>query len=164
LYESFLREQLVQGMALAAQSDLLDLHPLAGLPPRFVAEYRCKGLVRPANGDVRESEFFVVGIMLPGDYLRRAAAGEVLTWLEPLDIFHPNVLPPLICPGSLTPGMALVDLLYQCFEIICYQKATMNELNALNLEACQWARGHRSLFPIDRRPLKWKRPARKGPP
>jgi hypothetical protein len=54
--------------------------------------------------------------------------------------------------------MSLVDLLFQCFEVITYQKVTMREDDALNHAACAWAREHQQRFPIDRRPLKWRRP------
>jgi hypothetical protein len=63
---------------------------------------------------------------------------------------------PLICVGRLKPGTWLVDLLYQCYEIITYQKVTMREDDALNPLACVWSREHQQRFPIDRRPLKWR--------
>jgi hypothetical protein len=158
-YDSFVHEQHRQGLALAAESDLLKLHPLEGLPPRFIAEFSCKGLVCRPGGPVMEANHFAVGIMLPSDYLRQINPFEVLTWLDPPDIFHPNIMPPRLCPGSIHAGTSLVDLLYQCYEIITYQNVYMNERNALNWDACQWARKQQSCFPVDPRPLKWKRPA-----
>ena len=53
--------------------------------------------------------------------------------------------------------MGLVEILYQIFEIITYGKVTMNEADALNKDACRWARRHTQLFPIDKRPLKRQR-------
>jgi hypothetical protein len=50
--------------------------------------------------------------------------------------------------------MPLVDLLYQVYEILTYQKLTPREDDALNKEACHWARANQKRFPIDRRPLK----------
>jgi hypothetical protein len=157
--EAFLREQYEQVLALAGESDLLDIHPLEGLPPRFIAEFSCRGLVSPQGGPVREASHFVVGIMLPSDYLRQVNPFEVLTWLEPAEIFHPNIMPPRLCPGRIHAGTSLVDIVYQCYEIITYQNVYMNEGNALNWDACQWARKNQSRFPVDPRPLKWKRPA-----
>jgi hypothetical protein len=157
-FESFLRHETEEASALAAESDLLDLQPLPGSPPgRFVVEYRCTGLVRADDESIRKADRFAVGIWLPSDYLRRAAVPEVLTWLGPLEVWHPNIQPPLICLGHLAPGTPLVDLLYRCYEVICYQRCTMREDNALNWQACRWARGHQSRFPIDRRPLKWRK-------
>ena len=66
---------------------------------------------------------------------------------------------PFICPGRIVPGMSLVDLLYQVYEILTYQKLTTHD--ALNREAAAWARANQGRFPTDRRPLK-RRPARAG--
>jgi len=157
IYESFLARQYEEGMALAAASDLVDLRPVDGPPPsRYLARFRCKGLVRGADGRVQEADRFEVGIWFPSDYLRRADPWEVLTWLGPRRVFHPNISDwaPLICVGRLQPGTPLVDLVYQCFEIVTWQKMTMREDDALNAAACAWAREHRDRFPVDRRPLK----------
>jgi hypothetical protein len=112
--------------------------------------------VRATDGAVRESDRFEVGITFPPDYLRRIDPFEIVTWLGPRNVFHPNISDrgPFICVGRLAPGMPLVDLLYQVFEIITYQKVTMREDDALNADACAWARRHRDRLPIDRRPLK----------
>jgi hypothetical protein len=161
VYEAFLTRQHAEGMALARESDLLELEPLGGPPPcRYLARFRCTGLVRPPSGRVREADRFEVGIWFPSDYLRRAEPWQVLTWLGPRGVFHPNISAslPAICVGRLKPGTWLVDLLYQCFEIITYQKVTMREDDALNPAACAWAREHQQLFPVDRRPLKWRAP------
>jgi hypothetical protein len=71
-------------------------------------------------------------------------------------VFHPNISDklPFICVGKLAPNTPLVDILYQCFEIITYNKVTMREDDALNMQACVWARENQHRFPIDRRPLK----------
>ncbi len=150
---TFLEEQHRAGMDLAARSDLFDLVPL-GEPPhqRYLAYFHCKGLVRRA-GRILEAERFDVGIRFPDDYLKRVDMGEVLTLLMPLDMFHPNVRAVFICPGALSPGTSLVDLIYACFEIFTYTKVTMNEYDALNREACVWARENLHRFPLDRRPL-----------
>ena len=54
----------------------------------------------------------------------------------------------------MQPGTPLVDLIYQLYEIITYHNVEMRENNALNLEACSWARSNLDRFPIDRRPLR----------
>jgi hypothetical protein len=144
-------------MALAAGSDLLELYPMGGDPPdRYIAMFKCKGLVRVEKGEVVEADHFEVGIWFPSDYLRRAEPFQVLTWLGPWDVFHPNISSkaPFICVGRLKPNTPLTDILYQCFEIITYNKVTMREDDALNFDACVWARENQDKFPIDRRPLK----------
>jgi len=155
--EGFLARQFEEGMALAGASDLLELAAVDGAPPnRYLARFRCKGLVRSQAGKVEEADRFEVGIWFPSDYLRRAEPWQVLTWLGPRRVFHPNISDrlPAICVGRLVPGTPLVDLLYQCFEIITFRKVTMREDDALNPEACAWARDHRQRFPVDGRPLK----------
>jgi hypothetical protein len=157
ILEGFLRRQLEEGMALAAASDLVDLTPAdKGLPRRYVVEYRCKGLVRKSNGDdeIVEADRFAVGIRFPSEYLRHAEPAEVLTWLGPRNVWHPNIMAPVICVGRLTPGTPLVDIVYQVFDIITLNKVTVREDDALNPSACQWARHNMHRFPIDRRPLK----------
>jgi hypothetical protein len=155
--EGFLARQREAGSALAQESDLLDLVPLDGPPTqRYRAKFSCRGLIRSPDGEIREADHFEVGIWFPADYLRRVEPLEVLTWLGPRQIHHPNISDrvPLICVGRFGPGTALVDLLYMCFEVITYQKVTMREDDALNHDACVWARQHQHLFPVDRRPLK----------
>ena len=95
--EGFLRQQLAAGMELASHSDLVELHP-QGLD-RYVAVFRCKGLVRTDAGEIEEASEFHVGIWFPSDpsYCRHADAFNVLTWLHPQNIFHPNIRPPFIC-------------------------------------------------------------------
>ena len=160
VYQAFLARQYEDGTALAAASDLVELLPFTGGPPdRYVARFGCAGLVRQGER-IMEARHFEIGIWFPSDYLRRAEPWQVLTWLGPRDVFHPNISPrlPFICVGKLSPGTSLVDLLYQCFEIVTWQKVTMREDDALNPGACGWARENLARLPVDRRPLKWRRP------
>jgi ubiquitin-protein ligase len=159
IFESFLQRQYEEGMALAEGSDLLELFPAImeeGVAPQdYLARFRCKGLVR-AEGEVFEWDCFEVLIYFPSDYLRAPNAFQVLTWSYPAQVFHPNISDksPFICVGRLAPGTTLVDILFQCWEIITYNKVTMREDDALNPEACIWARRNQHRFPVDRRPLK----------
>jgi len=155
--DAFLAQQYEEGMELAAASDLLRLAPLDGTPPeRYLAEFSCTGLVRAPGGPVEEASLFLIGFWFPADYLRRAEPWQVVSWLGPWHVFHPNIsnTAPAICVGRVVPGTPLVDLLYQCFEIITYRKVTMREDDALNREACSWARDHQHRFPVDARALK----------
>lgn len=157
VYEAFLTSQHEEGMALAGSSDVLDLHPLEQKPSSvWVARFSCKGIVRLEDGRFEEAECFEVGIRFPRDYLKRAEPMEVLTYLGPRNVWHPNISDrlPLICVGHLVPGTPLVDLLYQCFEIITYHKVTPREDDCLNPAACAWARDNVDRFPLDARPLK----------
>jgi hypothetical protein len=139
-------------MQLAAESDLLEVTALD--LQHYVATFRCRGLVRDARGEVREHDRFSVGIFLSENYLRMANPAEILTWLEPSEIWHPNVRPPFVCLGKTTPGTPLVELLHRCFELITFENVGMREDDALNQPACAWARRNRERFPVDRRPIK----------
>lgn len=164
IYESFLERQFHEGLVLSDASDLLELAPLGKAPPaKYLARFRCTGLVKGPSG-IEEADCFDVGIRFPPDYLRRAEPAEVLTWLGPRSIFHPNISDrvPLICVGRFGPGTSLVDLLYQIYEVISYQNVKMREDDAMNHEACAWARRHRGRLPVDRRPLK-RRVLTRGP-
>jgi len=158
----FLERQLEEGMALAAQSDLLDLTPLGPHPaPAYVARFECRGLVR-RGGQVLEHDEFHVGLHFDEAYLRRFDTARVLTWLAPAEPFHPNIARPYVCVGRMPAGTPLVDLLYQVFEIITYHNVEMREPNALDHEACVWARRNQHRFPLDRRPLKRRTRATAG--
>lgn len=160
ILEAFLRKQHEQGLALAAESDLLDLIPVD--VNRFVAQFYCKGLRKLDTGEVVEGNEFHVGIWFPDDYLRRASTFQVLTWLGPMDVLHPNIrplpihepipLPSAVCAGRIAAGTTLVDILFQLFDMLTYQNYATHD--GLNEEACQWARNNLDRFPIDRRPLK----------
>ncbi len=158
ILDSFLARSHDEAMALAASSDLLDLEVLGGTPPRrFIAHFRCTGLIYRDNA-VQKTDAFAVGYNFPLDYLRSPPNPlHMITWLGPHDVHHPNVRAPFICLGKLARGTRLVDLLYQTFDLITYQSVTMVEHDALNAAACVWARQHVNELPIDPRPLKWRR-------
>ncbi|MFW6164333.1 MAG: ubiquitin-conjugating enzyme E2 variant [Planctomycetota bacterium] len=148
---------MTEGTALAESSDLLELRHEAGeAPRRYVGRFTCKGLVT-VGGAVEEAGRFEVGIWFPDEYLRSVEPTQIVTWLSPPNILHPNIRPPLICLGHLWPGSPLVDILYQTFEVITCKKVTMDERDALNPSACVWARQHQDRFPVDPRPLKRRR-------
>ncbi len=159
---AFLERQYETGMALTASSDLVKIAPIGAAPvQQYLLRFSCNGLVK--NGTrVVEGNRFDVGIWFPCDYLRRADMAEVVTLVWPPNLFHPNVRYPFICVGRVGPGTTLVDLAYQLFEIITYHKVTMTERDALNWDACTWARQHRDRFPIDARPLRRVRPLPPG--
>jgi hypothetical protein len=156
ILDAFLARQQEEGLALAAESDLLELLPIGKPANRYIARFRCTGLVEQKPGEIVEANCFEIGIWFSASYLRTADPFLVLTWLGPRNVWHPNIsaAAPVVCVGRLAPGTPLVNILYQLFEIITFNKVTMREDDALNRAACQWARQHQNRFPIDRRPLK----------
>ena len=153
---AFLARQEEEGLRFAAESDLLTLVPMGAPADRYLVEFRCRGLVECEPGTIVEATCFRVGIWFPSTYLRVADPFRVLTWLGPHNVWHPNISAsvPLVCVGRLAAGTGLVDILYQLFEIITWNKVTMREDDALNAAACQWARRHPDRYPVDQRPLK----------
>jgi hypothetical protein len=155
ILKDFLETQRTEGLRLADESDLLELTPIDD--QSYVATFSCKSLVRDADGEVHEHDRFGVAIRFPENYLRHVNPGEILTWLGPKEIWHPNIgVPgaPFICLGTIVPGTPLVDLLHRCFEVITFENVVMREDDALNRPACAWARRNRDRFPIDTRPIK----------
>lgn len=155
IFEEFLERQQQEGLALAAQSDILELTPMNGRPSdRYLAEFHCRGLVQDDTGAVTEFNRFAVGIWFPGDYLRRLDMSLILTYLGPAPRpWHPNIRPPFICT-HITPGTPLVDILYNCYELFTWRLKNTGD-DGLNHAASQWARHQDpSWFPIDRRPLR----------
>ena len=151
----FLERQAEEARALAERSDILQLECLP-TGQHFVAHFACRGLVKEPGSEPRIVDAFHVGIYFGSDYLRHSAPFETLTLFAPDNTFHPNVAcgAPFICVGRIAPGMPLVDLLYRVYEILSYQRLTPREDDALNKEACRWARANQHRFPIDPRPLK----------
>jgi hypothetical protein len=156
---AFLGRQFEDGMALAGESDLLDLIPGGSSPvQRYVARFSCRTLRRGTDGSVVESAGAAVGIYFPDDYLRRTDPYQVLAWLGPGDAWHPNVSTAagVVCLGRLGPGTRLVEILYQLYEVITYQRYATHD--ALNHDAAAWARQNQHRFPVDARPLKRRLP------
>jgi hypothetical protein len=153
---AFLRRQWDEAQAFNCDASLAAIEPLGTPATRFLVGFSCRGLVRSTEGLIEEADEFAVGVSFPPDYLRRADPFRVLTWLGPRNVWHPNISTkaPVICVGRLAPGTGLIDLVYQCWEIITWNKVTMREDDALNMKACQWARANLARLPIDTRPLK----------
>ena len=152
IFESWLQDQFREGMTFARQSPVLDLAPAAGAPPyRYLSRFKCAGLASIDNRITTVHEH-LVGIQFPDDYLRVSCdPGRVLTWLGPENAFHPNILPPFCCVGHIPPGMSLMSLLHQLFQMISWQRFTPVERDALNREACRWGRRHLDRLPVDPR-------------
>jgi hypothetical protein len=153
IFSSFLEEQEADALAMARESDLLEVEPVGTRPyQHYLLRFRCKGLVHE-GGRIVEAERFEVGVYFPADYHDRVNPAEVLTLLGPVNVFHPNVRFPFICPGNIWRGMPIYDLALQVHEILTWNKYNMNEFDALSPAVCKWARQHVDRFPIDDRPL-----------
>jgi hypothetical protein len=160
IYRDFLQLQHDQGLSFAANSDLVDLEPYPdpraqydGVPSAYIAKFYGKGIVCRDERTFDEATEFHIGIAFRPDHLRRVNPFELVTWLWPHNIWHPNIRPPLICLGhSIPPGYEMVPLLHQIYEIISYQNRATHSY--LNEAAAEWARNNEQRLPVDRRPLK----------
>ncbi len=151
---SFLARQHEDLTELAAHSDVVEILQHGPVPPDYyILRFHCRGLIKTPEG-IAEADAFDVGLRFPEDYLRRVSVPEVITWLWPPSIFHPNIRFPFICVGRMRPGTAITDLAYQIYETITYHRVVMREDDALNHEACAWARQHQERFPLETRPLR----------
>jgi hypothetical protein len=74
-----------------------------------------------------------VVIRIGPDYLR---FGEPLNTVQVqnVDALHPNLKWPVLCVGSLRPGMPLPILLRHIYEILTYQNVSTSD--GLDMEAC----------------------------
>ena len=81
---------------------------------------------------------------------------SIVSLLSPGNLYHPNVAPPFICIGRIVPCTSLCELIYQVYEVLTFAKVTPLENDALNRDACQWARRSMQRFPLDARPLRRK--------
>ena len=154
---SWLKQQAREGRDLAEQSDLFDLmtHAGDGPPTKFVLEFHCRTLVQdPRTLGVSECTRVGVGIWFHPEYQRSARPFDTVTLLGPSHLFHPNIRFPGLCIGRMAPGTPLVDLVYQIFEMLTFNKVTAND--PLNPAATEWWLRHQDRFPLDARPLKWR--------
>ena len=154
---AFLERQRDEGVALATASDRLDLTPLGPGPcQRYLADFHCTGLVRADDGDVVPADRFLFGIVSAPVPARSRPVPRLR-----LDRAAPRLSSQRVSALRLrrasAPGTPLVDLLYRCFEIITWNRVTMREDDALDRDACAWARRNQHRFPLDRRPLKRQR-------
>ena len=156
IYNSWLDKQHDEVMALAAASDRLMVVPHPETPPRaYVVRFDCLTLVR-AGGDVTLWDGGCdVLFRFPTDYLRVVTRPEWIVALRsPAHLYHPNAVAPFLCIGHITPGTSLVRLIHQVHDLLTFAKYTPREDDALNREACAWARANGQRFPVDVRPLR----------
>jgi hypothetical protein len=159
---AFLSRQHEEGMALAAESDILALDAIGPHPPqRYVATFACTTLCRTVEGAIVEAQRSRVGIFFASDYLRRSDPYRLLHWLEPSGVFHPNIGAevPVICLGHLSCGAGLVEIVYQLHDIITFNRYSTGDV--MNPVAAAWVRQHADCLPVDRRPLKRWTPSRR---
>jgi hypothetical protein len=110
------------------------------------------GLGRGTDGKPVRAERHTVMLRFFPDYLRRADRYEMLTLLEPMPPFHPNLRDRHICL-EIYPGESLVEICEALHSLFSWRLKQLSESDALDPEACAWGRAHLQQLPIDPRPL-----------
>ena len=164
IFNRFLDESWRNAKALSDESDILELVPF-GEPPYavVVAQFRAKCYVKTPRG-VSVHEGFSVGFRFPENYLSLALPWEVMQFISPPNIVHPNVRPIAICLGTgLRPGTELRELLFRTYELVTFQKRSQ-PADPLNPDAAAWVRRNWPVQPADDRPLKRRKTEERAAP
>ena len=150
VFHSFLEAQDHEALDLDQRSDMVDIEPIGPRPASmYRVTFHCEGLVKTADG-IRRTNRHEVGIRFGPNHLRCAPnVAYLLTWISPVEAYHTNIAAPFICVGPVPPGMTLVNLIYQTHQIISWQRFSPHD--ALNGDACSWARANIDALPIDPR-------------
>ena len=149
IFDDFLDATHHAAQALAAESDVLELHRLP-IPGEgvFIAEFATSYLAHRGEGRIEvASGPLGVLIHLGPRYLQMVSPLEVVQVRE-TDFFHSNFRFPVLCVGELRPGMPLPQLLRHIWEIVSYQNFATDD--GLNPVACQRLRDEPEL--LDRLP------------
>ncbi len=141
----FLEYTTRAALDLADQSDVLEVArlPMAGAG-LFLARFQVAHLARRQRGQIGVAHGpLTVMIRIGPDYLRHAEPLETVQ-VGNQDFWHPNFRWPVLCVGSLRPGMALPTLLRHIFEIVTYQNYATDD--GLDPEACSRLRDQPTLL------------------
>jgi hypothetical protein len=157
IFEMFLRRQHEEAGALNEASDVTRLGALDA--QRFVLELDAPCLVREGT-EVSLARGCVAMIFFSSSYLRERRPREVVAVIRPQHLWHPNAAPPHVCLGALRPGASLIDLTFQLYEVITFQRYSLKD--PLSREATEWMRDSSEAwsretgvtFPLTRAPLK----------
>lgn len=148
--ETRLRNDFRQIQDLTNRSELIQIARTEGDPvEKYLIRYVCRGVEsinsagRPIFRDVHE-----VSIYLHAEYPLKQPQ---LKWLTP--IFHPNIhVTGAVCIGAWWPAKTLDELLLTMGEMVQYKN--FDPKDPMNSKAASWALRNRSIFPVDKRPLK----------
>ncbi|MGE3840276.1 MAG: hypothetical protein AB7I50_01690 [Vicinamibacterales bacterium] len=150
IFDRFLMKQMEEAAELNRSSDVVRVSPADS--QHFFLRFSCRGLVLGADGMPRVHDDFGLVVFFPPDYLRvEHQPPQIIQWLGPDTVWHPNIKPPFVCTGPIAAGESLINLAYRLFEIIAMYRVSPH--HALNPAASQWVRAHLDELPLDRRPL-----------
>ena len=137
-------------------SSLLDFASLGqNTPWLYRLTFHTKGFVRDGDGDVEISDRHTVALRFLPDYLRKADRFAMLSLIEPINAFHPNIKGGAICV-EIYAGEPLVEICQSLHDLFRWRLRQYDERDALNAAACAWGRQNIQ-DPVDDRPLFGKR-------
>jgi hypothetical protein len=132
---------------------LLEAHDLGiSVPWLWRLDFRTRGLVKNQEGTLASNDHHLVVVRFLPDYLRRVNRFEVLHLLAPVNAFHPNLREGHICL-EVYPGEPLIEICEALHALFSWRLRQLNEMDALNRDACVWGRAHLDELPLDSRPL-----------
>src|ERR1035438_107532 len=112
-------------MAYTAASDIFRLDPCMGDPPfAYLAHFDAPCYVRRPSGEIAlHAAGFTIGIAFPPDYQRMPVVPSqaMLQFIQPAQIWHPNIRWPFICIGRIAPGTDLIELELRCYELTTFK-------------------------------------------
>jgi ubiquitin-protein ligase len=135
---------------LVNRSELIHIMHSDGDPPeKYLIQFTCRGVEKlTPRGKPIYREQHEVSVYLHAEYPLKQPQ---LKWLTP--IFHPNIHSTgAVCIGAWWPAKTLDQLLLTLGEMVQYKN--LGPKDPMNSKAAAWAIRNKSLFPIDRRPLK----------
>ncbi|MEO1376268.1 MAG: ubiquitin-conjugating enzyme E2 [Cyanobacteria bacterium J06635_10] len=112
----------------------------------YIIEYRCRGIEGLQSNKPVYRNTHKVKITLGNNYPTETAKVKFIT-----NIFHPNVYKNKdVCLGndSKMPEN-LCELVIRIGKIIQYSKDVLNLNSPAHPQACNWAKNHMQLFPVD---------------
>lgn len=150
--ETRLRNDYERVRDLVNRSEFFHILTTDGDPPeRYLIRFTCKGVEKILpNGDPVYRDVHEVSLYLHAEYPLKQPQ---LKWQTP--IFHPNIhVTGAVCIGAWWPAKTLDELLLTLAEMVQYKN--YDPKDPMNSKAAAWSLRHKSLFPVDRRPLKGK--------
>jgi ubiquitin-protein ligase len=148
--ETRLRNDQQRIRDLVNRSELIQILQTEGDPPeKYLVQFTCRGVERIGpGGKPHYRERHQVSIYLHAEYPLKQPH---LKWLTP--IFHPNIHSTgAVCIGAWWPAKTLDELLLTLGEMVQYKN--LGPKDPMNSHAAAWALRNKSLFPVDKRPLK----------
>lgn len=133
---------------LAERTDLIDFHRIQA--DHYLIHFRCRTMILDPRAGLELSSHHVISVQIPRG--RNEPFGpEVVTFVRPGNIFHPNIAPPLIAVGSYLVSKSIDEVCQKVFDILTFRKVVLEGPDCVNPEAAEWVRRNADRIPTDNR-------------